>query len=131
MVPVRQLLQVFLKVLLIHHVLLDPESTERAEGRQRTEWREIIVGTMPNRLTLKTVNDELTRLGRQERLAKAGNYFLFTGGVADEWLDRTVGVRTIGSKTLKEWIAEFQRLKALNDQILGTVRKTAKGGRKA
>jgi hypothetical protein len=47
---------------------------------------------MPTRLTLKTVNDELARLGRQERLAKAGNYFLFTGGAADEWLDRTVGV---------------------------------------
>jgi hypothetical protein len=78
---------------------------------------------MPVRLNLKTVNDELARLGRQERLAKAGNYFLFTGGEADEWLDRTVGVRTIGSKTLKEWIAEFKRLKELNGQILGTVKR--------
>lgn len=85
---------------------------------------------MPARLTLKTVNDELARLGRQERLAKAGNYFLFTGGAADEWLDRTIGVRTISSKTLKEWIAEFKRLEALNKQILGTM-KSAKGGRKS
>jgi hypothetical protein len=85
---------------------------------------------VPNRLTLKTVNDELARLGRPERLAKAGNYFLFTGGVADEWLDRTVGVRTIGSKTLKEWVAEYQRLKELNAQILGTVRKAGRVGRK-
>jgi hypothetical protein len=85
---------------------------------------------MPTRLTLKTVNDELARLGRQERLAKAGNYFLFTGGAADEWLDRTVGVRTISSKTLKEWVAEYNRLKALNEQILGTVRKQATAGRK-
>jgi hypothetical protein len=85
---------------------------------------------MPIRLNLKTVNDELARLGRQERLAKAGNYFLFTGGAADEWLDRTIGVRTIGSKTLKEWIAEFQRLKALNEQILGTMKKAGKGGQK-
>jgi hypothetical protein len=81
---------------------------------------------MPIRLNLKTVNDELARLGRQERLAKAGNYFLFTGGEADDWLDRTVGVRTIGSKTLKEWIAEFNRLKELNEQILGTVKKARK-----
>jgi hypothetical protein len=78
---------------------------------------------MPARLTLKTVNDELARLGRPERLAKAGNYFLFTGGAADEWLDRTVGVRTITSHTLKEWIAEFHRLEALNKQIMGTVKK--------
>ena len=90
----------------------------------------IIVETMPARLTLKTVNEELARLGRPERLAKAGNYFLFTSGEADEWLDRTVGVRNIGSKTLKEWIAEYKRLKSLNEQILGTVRKTAKNGRK-
>jgi hypothetical protein len=78
------------------------------------------------RLHLKTVNDELARLGRKERLAKAAGYFLFTGGAADDWLDRTVGVRNIGAKTLKEWIAEFRRLEALNAQILGTMRKTAK-----
>jgi len=85
---------------------------------------------MPTRLTLKTVNDELSRLGHKERLAKAGNYFLFTGGAADEWLDRTVGVRTIGSKTLKEWVAEYRRLKELNEQILGTVRKAGKVAQK-
>jgi hypothetical protein len=76
-------------------------------------------------LTLKTVNDELARLGHAERLAKGDNYFLFTGGAAEGWLDRTVGVRTINSMTLKEWIAEFKRLKALNEQILGTVKKGA------
>ena len=78
---------------------------------------------MQTRLNLKLVNDELARLGHKERLAKAENYFLFTDGAADGWLDRTVGVRTISSKTLKEWIAEFKRLKALNEQILGTVKK--------
>ena len=83
---------------------------------------------MPRSLTLKTVNDELARLGHKERLVKAENYFLLTGGAADEWLDRTVGVRTISSKTLKEWIAEFKRLKALNEQIMGTV-MTGKRGR--
>jgi hypothetical protein len=77
-------------------------------------------------LSLKTVNDELARLGRKERLAKAKNYFLFGSGEADRWLDRTVGVRTLNTKTLKEWIAEFQRLKALNEQILGTVDKAGR-----
>ena len=81
---------------------------------------------MHTRLSLKTVNDELARLGHAERLAKADNYFLFTGGAAEEWLDRTVGVRTINSMTLKEWIAEFKRLKALNEQILETVKKGRK-----
>ena len=81
---------------------------------------------MNPRWTLKTVNDELARFGFAERLAKAGNYFLFTGGAAEEWLDRTVGVRTISSLTLKEWIAEFKRLKALNEQIMGTVGKSGR-----
>jgi hypothetical protein len=77
-------------------------------------------------LHLKTINDELARLGRRERLAKAKNYFYFEGGEADEWLDRTVGKRTINMLTLKEWIAEFNRLKALNEQIMGTFKKPAK-----
>lgn len=75
------------------------------------------------------MNDELARLGHKERLAKADNYFLFTGGAADDWLDRTVGVRTINSKTLKEWVAEFKRLKALNEQIMGTVKRGPRGAR--
>lgn len=79
---------------------------------------------MQMRLSLKTVNDELARLGHPERLEKAHNYFLFSGGAADEWLDRTVGVRTINSKTLKEWIAEFRRLKALNEHMMGTLQKS-------
>jgi hypothetical protein len=82
---------------------------------------------MPDRLNLKTVNEELARLGFAERLVKATNYFLFTGGAADDWLDRTVGVRTIGSMTLKEWIAEFNRLKALNEQIMGTLKNRRTG----
>jgi hypothetical protein len=77
-------------------------------------------------LHLKTINDELARIGRRERLNKATNYFYFEGGDADEWLDKTVGVRTINTLTLKEWMAEFQRLKALNEQILGTVKKRAR-----
>jgi hypothetical protein len=82
---------------------------------------------MHTRLTLKTVNDELARLGHAERLAKASNYFLFESGEADNWLDRTVGVRTISSMTLKQWIEEFKRLKAVNEQILGTLGKSSKG----
>lgn len=78
-------------------------------------------------LHLKVINDELARQGRKERLAKASNYFYFTGGEAEDWLDKTIGVRTINTLTLKEWMAEFRRLKELNEQILRTVkRKPAK-----
>jgi hypothetical protein len=78
---------------------------------------------MNPRWTLKTVNDELARLGYAERLAKAKNYFLFTSGDAENWLDRTVGVRTISSLTVKQWVEEYRRLKALNEQILGTLKR--------
>ena len=79
---------------------------------------------MPAGLTLKVINDELARLGRKERLVKAHNYFFFQDGEADNWVDKSVGVRTISKLTLKEWIEEFKQLKALNDQILGTVKKS-------
>jgi len=73
-------------------------------------------------LHLKVINDELKRLGHNVELAKGNGYFYFTSGEAEEWLDRTVGVRTINSKTLKEWIEEFRRLRELNRQMLGTTK---------
>lgn len=74
-------------------------------------------------LSLKTVNDELARRGHRAHLEKGSGYFYFDGGEAAEWLDRSVGVRTLNSLTLKQWIEEFQRLKALNQQILRTAPK--------
>jgi hypothetical protein len=47
---------------------------------------------------------------------------------AADWLDRTVGVRTINSLTLKQWVDEFTWLKTLNEQIMRTGRKGASGG---
>ena len=70
------------------------------------------------RVTLKAVNDELARLGLKGRLEKGSGYFYFLGGDAAEWLDRTVQVATIGSLALPEWIAEFRRLKKLNEEIM-------------
>ncbi len=74
-------------------------------------------------LSLKMVNDELARRGHRAQLEKGSGYFYFAGGEAAEWLDHSVGVRTLNSLTLKQWIEEFQRLKALNQQILGTAPK--------
>jgi hypothetical protein len=74
------------------------------------------------RLHLKVINDELARLGFAARLAKGDGYFYFSDGEAADWLDKTVKARTINSLTLKEWVAEFRRLKDLNEQILKSVK---------
>jgi hypothetical protein len=76
-------------------------------------------------LHLKVINDQLARLGYKAELSKGSGYFFFRGGETTNWIDRSVAVRTINSLTLKEWIAEFRRLKALNQQILKTVEKGA------
>jgi hypothetical protein len=73
------------------------------------------------RLTLKTVNRELAKLGYSARLEKGDGYFYFHFGEAVDWLDRTVRVRNLNSLTLKQWITEFHRLKTLNEQIMPTV----------
>jgi hypothetical protein len=64
------------------------------------------------------VNKELASLGTKAELAKGAGYFLFRGGEAEEWIDRTVRVRTIGSLTLEEWLNEYKRLKTLNGEML-------------
>jgi hypothetical protein len=79
------------------------------------------------RLHLRIINDELAKRGYAARLGKADGYFYFHLGEAADWLDCTVGVRTINSLTLKEWMEEFRRLKHLNEQIMRTVRPDARG----
>jgi hypothetical protein len=74
------------------------------------------------RLHLAVINLELARLGYNARLAKGGGYFYFQSGEAADWVDSAVKARTINSLTLKQWIAEFRRLKELNEQIMRTVR---------
>lgn len=75
---------------------------------------------MAARVTLKAINNELARLGHTARLARAGGYFYFQFGEAEDWLDRAVDVSTVSSRTLTEWIDEFRRLKKLNERIMGT-----------
>jgi hypothetical protein len=77
------------------------------------------------RLNLKTVNDELARLGHRVLLEKGNGHFYFRTGEAADWLDPAVRVRKINEKTLKEWVAEFKRLKALNEQIMATLKREA------
>ena len=79
------------------------------------------------RLHLKVINDELARLGHTARLEKGAGCFYFHLGEAAGWVDSAVRVRKINSRTLKQWIGEFRRLKALNEQILRTVRPDRAG----
>jgi len=77
------------------------------------------------RITLKAINDELARRGATERLARASGYFYFEFGEAAGWLDRTVRVPTVNALTLEQWLAEYQRLRKLNQEIMrgGTLKK--------
>ena len=77
---------------------------------------------------LKAINEELAKRGHTARLEKGAGYFYFHLGEAANWLDRTVRVRKINSLTLKEWIAEFHRLRELNEQILRTVKPGGEPG---
>ncbi len=77
------------------------------------------------RLTLKAINDELSRRGHKARLEKGDEYFYFHTGEAADWLDRTVRVLTLSSLTLDGWMGEFQRLQALNSQSCALSRQAA------
>ena len=77
------------------------------------------------RVTLKTVNEKLAELGMTAELVKAGGYFLFRGGEAEDWIDRTVAVPAIGSLTMEQWLQEYQRLKTLNHDIMKAGKQTS------
>ena len=70
------------------------------------------------RLTVKTIDDELRRLGHDVHIQKGDGYFYFWKGAANNWLDRTVNVPKVSSLTLEQWIGEFNRLKKLNGEML-------------
>jgi hypothetical protein len=69
------------------------------------------------RVTLKSVNEKLAAIGAKTELAKGAGYFLFRGGEAEEWIDRTVRVPIISALTMEQWIGEYERLKALNEDM--------------
>jgi len=70
------------------------------------------------RVTLKAVNDELAKRGRSARLMKASGYFYFDSGEAANWIDKTVHTPTVGSRTLEQWLEEFDRLEKANRDLL-------------
>ena len=70
------------------------------------------------RLTLKAINEGLAKRGSRAQLEKGDGYFYFSGGAAADWLDRTVNAHSLSSLSLDQWMAEFDRLKKLNKDIL-------------
>jgi hypothetical protein len=86
--------------------------------KNRDRHEIILLGLQRMRTTLKSVNNELARMGHTARLAKGSGYFYFQFGEAADWLDRTVTTEKIGSLTVPEWIEEFRRLRKLNEQIM-------------
>ncbi len=70
------------------------------------------------RLTVKSIDDELKRLGHDAQLVKGDGYFYFTSGETGNWLDRTVKVPTLSSLTLEQWVEEFKKLEDLNKRLL-------------
>jgi hypothetical protein len=76
------------------------------------------------RLTLKTINEELAKRGSGAHIEKGDGYFYFSGGEAEDWLDRTVNAHSLSSLSLDQWMAEFERLKNLNlDMLRGPARE--------
>jgi hypothetical protein len=70
------------------------------------------------RTILKAINDALTGLGTDARLVKGDGYFYFDSGEAANWLDKTVSVPTLSSRTVEEWMQEYHKLKQLNRDLL-------------
>jgi hypothetical protein len=60
-------------------------------------------------------------------------YFYFSGGEATDWLDRTVNAHSLSRLSFEQWMAEFERLKKLNKDILGAParKESAEAGRAA
>jgi hypothetical protein len=70
------------------------------------------------RITLKSVNEALAGLGTRARLVKGDGYFYFDSGEAETWLDKTVSAPTLSSRTVDEWVGEYQKLKSLNEKLV-------------
>jgi hypothetical protein len=78
------------------------------------------------RVTLKAVNDALAKRGSRARLMKANGYFYFDDGEAASWLDKTVATPTVGSRTLDQWLEEFDRLEKVNRDLFKTAAPRAR-----
>jgi hypothetical protein len=49
---------------------------------------------------------------------KADGYYYFLGLEPAAWLDKTVKVPKVSRLTLEQWVAEYERLKKVNEGIL-------------
>jgi hypothetical protein len=73
---------------------------------------------MPSdKVTRKMVNDALRERGRDESLREGDGFFYFGGGEAVNWLSSSVNVKRISDLTLKQWLAEFDKLLANENKL--------------
>jgi hypothetical protein len=70
-----------------------------------------------NKVTRKMVNDALRERGRDESLREGDGFFYFGGGEAVNWLSSSVNVKRISDLTLKQWLAEFDKLLANENKL--------------
>jgi hypothetical protein len=70
-----------------------------------------------NKVTRKMVNDALRERGRDESLREGDGFFYFGGGEAVNWLSSSVNVKRISDLTLKQWLAEFDKLLANKNKL--------------
>ena len=87
---------------------------------RKTDSEKAPGGAKSGRVTLKAVNDALAKRGKSSRLMKANGYFYFDSGEAASWLDKTVATPTVGSRTLEQWLEEFDRLEKVNRDLFKT-----------
>jgi len=70
------------------------------------------------RLTLKAINEELAKRRVAPDWQRAMAISIFPAERQSDWLDKTVNAPSLRSLSLEQWIAEFERLTKLNDEIL-------------
>jgi hypothetical protein len=97
--------------------------SRKTESRQAAAAAESPKG---GRVTLKAVNDALAKRRKSARLMKASGYFYFDEGEAANWLDKTVQTETVGSRTIEQWLEEFDRLEKVNRDLLKTTAPRSK-----
>jgi hypothetical protein len=75
------------------------------------------MGTKPNHVTRKMINDALRERGRDESLRPGDGYFYFGGGEAVYWLTNSVKVQRVSDLTLEQWLKEFDKLLKIDKKL--------------
>jgi hypothetical protein len=79
------------------------------------------------RLTQKSHHRRTPPARARSAAGESGDgYFYFLGLEPANWLDKTVKVPKVSSLTLEHWVAEYEKLKKLNEEVLRVGTEAAK-----